>query len=255
MRKIFFLLTLLFSITALAQPKVVAHRGYWDCEGSAQNSIKALEMAAQIGAYGSEFDVNITADGILVVNHDATINGIRIEDNPYEAIREVKLKNGEILPTLAQYLETAQNFPALQLIFEIKGHKIPENEDRCVDASVAMVKSMGLQERTEWISFSMRVCERIHKLLPHAKVAYLNGTESPLQIKERELTGIDYNQSIFTKHPEWLDEAYQNGVEVNVWTVDGEELLRKFAGDKRIDIITTNKPVLLQQIIHEKRAE
>lgn len=243
---------LFVSLSAFAQPKVVAHRGYWDCEGSAQNSIKALEMAAEIGAYGSEFDVNITSDGMLVVNHDATINGICIEDNPYSSIKDIKLKNGETLPTLAQYLETAIRLPGIQLIFEIKGHKLPENEDRCVDASVAMVKNMGLQDRTEWISFSMRVCERLHKLLPDAKVAYLNGTESPLQIKERGLTGIDYNQSIFTsKNPEWLDEARQHGIETNVWTVDKEELLRQFAKDKRIDIITTNKPVLLQQIIKE----
>lgn len=253
MRKLVLIsIALLCTLFAAAQPKVVAHRGYWDCEGSAQNSIKALEMAAQIGAYGSEFDVNITSDGVLVVNHDATINGIRIEDNPYAAIKDIKLKNGETLPTLAQYLEAALRLPGIQLIFEIKTHQLPENEDRCVDASVAMIKNMGLQDRTEWISFSMRVCERLHKLLPQAKVAYLNGTESPLQVKERGLTGVDYNQSIFTSaHPEWLDEAHANGVETNVWTVDKEELLRQFAKDKRIDIITTNKPVLLQQIIKE----
>lgn len=253
MRRLFLAsIVLLCAVSAAAQPKVVAHRGYWDCEGSAQNSIKALEMAVAIGAYGSEFDVNMTRDGVLVVNHDATIGGISIEENPYSAIKDKKLKNGETLPTLAQYLEAAVRLPGIQLIFEIKSHKAPENEDRCVDASVAMIKSMGLQERTEWISFSMRVCERIHKMLPEAKVAFLSGTESPLQIKERGLSGVDYNQSIFTsKHPEWLDEAKQNGVETNVWTVDKEDLLRQFAKDHRIDIITTNKPVLLQQIIQE----
>ena len=253
MKRIFFLFVeLLCVFSVFAQVKVVAHRGYWDVDGSAQNSIRALEMAAEIGCYGSEFDVNITSDGVVVVNHDATINGIRIEDNPYSAIKDVKLKNGEFLPTLAQYLECGSKFPDMQLIFEIKGHKLPENEDRCVDASVAMVKSMGLQERVEWISFSMRVCERIHQLLPKAKVAYLSGNESPLAIKERGLTGIDYNEGVIKKHTEWLDEAHQNQVEVNVWTVDGEEDLTNFANDSRIDIITTNKQVLLQKILEQK---
>ena len=54
------------------------------------------------------------------------------------------------------------------------------------------------------------------------------------------------------KHTEWLDEAHQNQVEVNVWTVDGEEDLTNFANDSRIDIITTNKPVLLQKILEQK---
>ena len=31
------------------QTKVIAHRGYWKCEGSAQNSIRSLERAAEIG--------------------------------------------------------------------------------------------------------------------------------------------------------------------------------------------------------------
>ena len=82
MKRIFFLFVeLLCVFSVFAQVKVVAHRGYWDVDGSAQNSIRALEMAAEIGCYGSEFDVNITSDGVVVVNHDATINGIRIEEN------------------------------------------------------------------------------------------------------------------------------------------------------------------------------
>ena len=248
MKHLLFAITLFCSLCAAAQPKVVAHRGYWKTDGSAQNSITALEKAAEIHCYGSEFDVNITADGVLVVNHDATINGLRIEEHPYADIKNTVLKNGETLPTLFQYLQRALTLPDLQLILEIKGHKIPENEDRAVDGVVTLLRNMGLLDRTEFISFSMRVCERLHAQLPQAKVAYLNGTESPLQIKERGLTGIDYHYDVFNKHPEWLDEAHQNGIEVNVWTVDSQELLERFAKDPRIDVITTNEPVNLQRI-------
>lgn len=74
------MLTILFAVclygsNVFAQTKVIAHRGYWDCEGSAQNSITALNKAHEVGAYGSEFDVSITADGIPVVNHDDSIQG------------------------------------------------------------------------------------------------------------------------------------------------------------------------------------
>ena len=40
-----------------AQPKIVAHRGYWRTDGSAQNSITALQKAATLGCYGSEFEI------------------------------------------------------------------------------------------------------------------------------------------------------------------------------------------------------
>ena len=45
---------------------IVAHRGFWNCEeaGYAKNSIAALRCAQEAGLWGSEFDVNITADRI-----------------------------------------------------------------------------------------------------------------------------------------------------------------------------------------------
>ena len=41
-------------VAAKDNTKVIAHRGYWKTEGSAQNSIRSLERASEIGAYGSE---------------------------------------------------------------------------------------------------------------------------------------------------------------------------------------------------------
>mgnify|MGYP003623357823 CR=1 FL=1 len=99
-----------------AQTKIIAHRGYWDCEGSAQNSIAALQKAHEIGVYGSEFDVWITADGVAIVNHDDSIPCFRIETTRYEQLKDVTLKNGEKIPTLAEYLMEGKKYPDMQLI-------------------------------------------------------------------------------------------------------------------------------------------
>ncbi len=103
MRKAFLSLALVcVTLIMSAQPKVVAHRGYWRTHGSAPNSIVSLQKAAAIGCYGSEFDVWITVDGVPVVFHDATINGIRIEDATYAELMNHRLANGEFFPTLQQ---------------------------------------------------------------------------------------------------------------------------------------------------------
>lgn len=65
----------LLSLPLLAQPKIVAHRGFWRTAGSAQNSLTSLQKSAELGLYGSEFDVWITADGVPVVFHDAVWDG------------------------------------------------------------------------------------------------------------------------------------------------------------------------------------
>ena len=41
---------------------VIAHRGYWNTPGAFENSIKAIDNAMNFGIYGSEFDINFTAD-------------------------------------------------------------------------------------------------------------------------------------------------------------------------------------------------
>ena len=94
---------------AQAQKKasaIVAHRGYWNCEagGYARNSLAALESAQKAGFWGSEFDVNMTADSVLLVFHDAHINGKRIDQTPYAEFKDYRLENGEPIPTLDQYL-------------------------------------------------------------------------------------------------------------------------------------------------------
>lgn len=245
---------LLVGLTAMAQPKIVAHRGYWRTEGSAQNSITSLQKAAAVGCYGSEFDVWITADGVPVVFHDATIDGIRIEDTTFATLMNHRLQNGEFIPTLQQYLTEGSRIEGCQLILEIKPHRNEVRDKRIADMCVELVRTLGLEKKTEYISFSKVVCQRLHEITPDSKVAYLNGELSPAQIKEMGLTGIDYNEKVFVKHPEWLQEAKQLGVEVNVWTVDGEENLRHHVNLEGVDLITTNDPEILKGILAEQEA-
>lgn len=99
---------MLLASSAMAQVKVIAHRGYWNSPGAAQNSIAAMQKAKKADVWGSEFDVHITTDGIVVVNHDDDIHGIIIEDAKYADIKNLKLANGEPIATLKSYLEAGK---------------------------------------------------------------------------------------------------------------------------------------------------
>ena len=174
------------SWTALsAQTQVIAHRGYWDCDGSAQNSIAALVKAAEAGAYGSEFDVSITADGVPVVNHDDDIQGHVIETTDYATIKDLKLPNGETLPTLEQYLAKGKETPGIRLVLEIKPHKLEANENRAVEAIVALVRKHGLEERTDYISFSMNICKQL------VKQARSEGEDAKISVRNARRDAIE----------------------------------------------------------------
>ena len=192
-----------------AQTQVIAHRGFWKTEGSAQNSITALEKAADAKLYGSEFDVLMTADGKIVVNHDNTIEGMAIPETPYKKLKNMKIKNGEKLPTLKNYLKKGKKLN-IQLILEAKPLPTKEMEDQAIATIVKMVKKMGLEKQVEYISFSLNMCEQLAKLTPESEIAYLEGNIAPAELKKKGINGIDYHVNvILNKHPEWVKEAYR----------------------------------------------
>jgi len=230
-----------------AQTQVIAHRGFWKTEGSAQNSIAALEKAAEENLYGSEFDVQVTLDGKLIVNHDAKFQGFVIDETPFKELKKIKLKNGEKLPTLKKYLKAGKK-QDIQLILEIKSHKSKEVEDKMAADIVKMVKKMGLQKQVEYIAFSLNICEQLAKLTPESEIAYLNGNLPPAELKKKGINGIDYNQKVLEKHPEWVEEAHRLGMKVNVWTVNKEDMMRKFI-DMKVDYITTDYPLETQKLL------
>ncbi len=240
---------MLVSLLAYAQPKVVAHRGYWKTDGSAQNSVTSMELAAKHRLYGCEFDVWQTSDGVLVCNHDRTVKGITIEDTPFSQVQHILMNNGEYIPTMAQYLREAAKYPHLRLVLEIKTHKDDERNAQVTENVVKMVRTMNLQNQVEYIAFSRFICERLHQLEPQAKVAYLSGDIAPKDIKAMGLTGIDYNAGVFQKNPTWAQEAKELGLEVNVWTVNGEEALKAHAANPHFDLITTDDPIVLKKML------
>ena len=228
--------------------QVIAHRGFWKTNGSAQNSIAALVKADSIGCYGSEFDVWLTADNQLVVNHDSTFKGVNMQNSTAQQCTAVILDNGEQLPTLRQYLEKAGQLKT-RLILELKSHKTPERETRAVESIVKMVEEMGLEDRMEYIAFSRHATKEFSRLGPKGTpVYYLEGDLSPKELKEWGCAGPDYHFSVFKKHPEWIKESHDLGMKVNAWTVNEAKDMKWLIGHG-VDFITTNEPVELQEIL------
>jgi glycerophosphoryl diester phosphodiesterase len=235
-------LTLLacWSLAAQDRPRVIAHRGYWQSRGAAQNSIAALEGADRIRAYGSEFDVHLTADNVLVVHHDGTVGGVDIQQSPYAAIKDSVLANGEKLPVLREYLEAARRTD-IRLVFELKPHATSERNREAARFSVELVKEKKLMHRTEFITFNLDAGRELIRLAPEVDVHYLNGELSPAELKKLGFAGLDYHYGVMRKKPQWFREAKQLGLGINVWTVNDTVLMGEMI-DAGADFITTDLP-------------
>ena len=115
---------LFLSQSAFAQKQcgIVAHRGFWNCEeaGYAKNSIAALRCAQEAGFWGSEFDVNMTSDGVLIVYHDSDVKGKKhymtasgdIHEGTILKLKEVKLGDA-VLKNIEASVVHSQKAPLL----------------------------------------------------------------------------------------------------------------------------------------------
>ncbi|WP_294277297.1 glycerophosphodiester phosphodiesterase family protein [uncultured Chryseobacterium sp.] len=235
-------ITLLSTVLMKAQTQIVAHRGYWQTQPpTTENSLQSLQNAQNLKIYGSEFDVRMTKDGVLVVNHDEHHGKMEISETNFRQLEEQDLSNGEKFPTLKSYLKKGKKDKALQLIIEIKPAKTKELEDELVRKTIEMVKDMKLEGQSQFISFSLNICKEIKKIDPKFKVQYLNGELSPEQIKDEGLDGIDYHYSVFAKNPTWIAEANALGLITNAWTVNDPAIYQQLKS-QGIKFVTTNIP-------------
>ncbi len=231
---------------------VVAHRGAWKANSLPQNSIASLRQAVAIGTHGSEFDVHITADDSMVVNHDDDFMGMRIEKTPYSKLVTEKLSNGEKLPTLREYLAEGLNQQTTKLILEIKKADSQERTLELTRKAVALVKEMNAENWVDYITFDYEAGKLVHKLAPNAEIAYLTGDVSPAQAKKDGYTGLDYNFSKYRENPEWIPQAHKLGMTINAWTVNSEEDM-KYMIDQGAEFITTNEPELLLRLVGDEK--
>lgn len=244
-----------FAFSATSQ-EVIAHRGYWKADGSAQNSVTSLMKADAIGVFGSEVDVWLSSDGVPVINHDADVllNGekLSVQDTPAATLKKVKLANGESLPTLEEYLNAFEKCRNIKLIVELKTHREKKMEDELAEKVIKMIHDRGLQSRVEYISFGINFVNQVRKLDPEAPVYYLNGDLSPRVIKAMGAAGIDYHFNVLIKNPNWVKESHDLGLKVNVWTVNTPEDVRKML-DLKVDFITTDEPLSTKELINNRK--
>ena len=235
---------------------IVAHRGFWNCEaaGFAKNSIAALRCAQEAGVWGSEFDVNMTADEVLLVFHDSSVEGKSIEKNKHEDFKYFRLENGEPIPTIDQYLEQGRKYPETMLVYEIKGHSCNEVEDRVVELSIEKLKEYGLLDPSKvmFISFSINICEELANKLPGFTVQFLGSSLSPIELAERKINGVDYNHAVYAKHPDWYKQARKRRMSVNAWTVNNEEDMKTMLKMK-VDMLTTDYPLVSRKVMKKMR--
>ena len=146
---------LVISKISFAENPVVAHRGAWKHNNLPQNSIASLKHAIELKCAGSEFDVRMTSDGVLVINHDPEYNKLPVEKTKYNDLIATKLSNGEKLPTLQEYIKAGlKNNTSTRLVCEIKPSEISKERGKEVaDKVLQLIHKLKAEHMLVYISF------------------------------------------------------------------------------------------------------
>lgn len=259
MNRIFFKTTFLFltliQLNGMAQNNnpVIAHRGAWKEFNLPQNSIASLKKAIELKCYGSEFDVHLTKDAKMVVNHDHDFYGLDIEKHTLDELNTRKHPNGENIPTIEAYLSEGLKQNNTKLIFEIKTSKLALSRTYLmIDLIQDYLEGKNLEGQIEFILFSYEASTYLKKQLPTYKVSYLNGDKTPQEIKSVGLDGIDYYYKVYQENRTYLEDAQKLGLITNSWTVNKEEMFIHFI-DQKMDVITTDYPAQFLEVFSQMK--
>lgn len=225
---------------------VIAHRGAWKAQNLPQNSIASLKHAIELGCAGSEFDVRMTSDNVLIVNHDPDHKGLFIEETTYSELSKHKLSNGEVLPTLRDYLLAGMdNNYRTGLVCEIKPSKTEGRNELMAEKVLDLVNELNAEKYISYyISFSYELLKKIIEIDPNAKTQFLDGSKSPEILNNDGITGLDYATGVYKRNPEWIESAKKHNLKLNAWTVNKSQDIDMFLTHD-FDYITTDMPELV----------
>lgn len=114
--------------------RIGAHRGAM-CHAP-ENTIAAFEKAIEAGTYRIECDIRRTADGHLIMMHDATVDRTthgsgQVRDMTLAEIQALRLGESERVPTLAESLACARG--RCRMLLELKDADIAADVVHAVD--------------------------------------------------------------------------------------------------------------------------
>ena len=219
-------------IPAFTHAQYVGHRA--GGVEAPENTVKGIEVAAELNAFGCEIDIQRTSDGYYVVNHDNDFKRVAgVAKKPSEmTLAEVKqLKvDGEPVPTYEEMLDASKD--KVTLFVELKGETADE---KMADDAVKAIKEKGMEKQAVLISLKYDILEYIEQKYPEMETGYL-AFFSFGNIEEMPFDYLALEEEISTD--EAIENIHAKNKKVMVWTVNDPENIKTFLNSEADAIIT-----------------
>ena len=225
--------------------ETIAHRGY--IAKGVENSIEALEGAAEVGADYVEFDIILTKDNKFVVMHDYNLKRLaglnkRVQDMNFDEVVGLTIKQGDFtskIPSLEEFVNKAKELN-MNLVIELKPHGAePSNY---IDILIGEIKRLKL-ENYKFMSLNSKVMEELETKVPNLETGYV----IPLQFGNFHHSNVDFFViEDFSYRDRLVEQARKENKQVFVWTINDPALITKYL-QSPADGIITDEPEIVKE--------
>ena len=252
-----------------SRPQVFAHRG--GCDLGPENTIAAFDIGLSTGADGLELDVHLSADGVVVVHHDKTLDRTTNGSGPLAARTADELarldagyrfkREGEYpfrgrgigVPTLREVLARYRRVPT---IVEIKvftaamGEAVAEEVRRADAVDYVCIAGYGPASARAARAALPNAAASAHK--GEVRLAlYRSWLRCPVRSARYHTYQVpECAEAIRIVTPRFVRHAHKRGFKVQVWTVDEETDMRRLL-DWGVDGLISNRPDVAVRIRDE----
>lgn len=231
-----------------AGPRILAHRGA--SARARENTTEAFRLATELGADGVELDVRRTADGVLVVHHDLSVEDIGLI--PKVTMADLR-RSAPWIPTFEEALDACTGVVNVEIKSSPAEPEYDSRHEIADDVAAVLVALNRAGTSLEFVvsSFNPLTIGRVKEVAPELRTGWLIMPTFDA-IEAVELVTSHGHQALHP--PLWslgelgdavLDEvvgaAHARGVAISVWTVDDPSTMRRMA-EAGVDSIITNVP-------------
>jgi glycerophosphoryl diester phosphodiesterase len=238
-------------LDSFPRPILLGHRG--DYVHAPENTLPAFSQAVQKGADGVELDAKLTADGHVIVIHDATVDRTtdgkgRVASFTLEAIRKLDAGSwfdpkftGTKVPLLEEVFETLGGDKLINI--ELTNYFTPR--DALVEKVCELIKRHNNAGQVIFSSFSPYHLKQAGKILPHIPRGLL-AQPGLLGMWSRSFGFMfgDYqalHPHVTNASREQFQRAHRVRRRVHVWTANSPEQIQRLR-DWGVDGIITDDP-------------
>jgi glycerophosphoryl diester phosphodiesterase len=219
-----------------------------------ENTVEAFAAAAALGADGVELDVHRTADGALVVHHDADARGVGVlAEHSLVEIRAARLD----IPVLEEALDACDGMLVNIEVKNLPGDADYDPTDSAATAVVALLAERERRDDALVSSFNLASADRVRALDEWIPTALLTlvGLDPVDGVEVAHAHGHgavhpDVRSLVRGAADATVARAHELGLAVNVWTVNGEDEMRRLAA-AGVDALITDVPDVALRVLDE----